>query len=491
MMHVHGKSDSSIVPRKPPNEGRGAPRTEEVVEERELAKGNSVERNRDWAQDQAALQSKLDRIRQAAQEDRKKQFTTLWHHVYEIQHLRAAYFAMRKNAAPGVDGQTWEQYGEDLESNLQDLSARLRRGAYQAKPVRRVYIPKANGQRRPLGIPTLEEKLVQRATAEVLNAIYEVDFLGFSYGFRPGRGPHNALDALYVGITRRKVSWVLDADIRGFYDAVNHEWLVKFVEHRIADQRVVRHIKKWLNAGVMEDGKRMRTAEGTPQGSSVSPILANIYLHYAFDLWVQQWREKRAKGDVIVVRYADDLVVGFQHRTDAERFQEELAERFRRFNLELHPDKTRLIEFGRFAVENRQRRGQGKPETFDFLGFTHICSKKRNGKFTMLRQTVKKRLRMKLHFVKGELRRRLHDSIPEVGRWLGAVVRGHCQYYGVPLNSSAISLFRYRVIQLWYFTLKRRSQKTRLNWERMERLTKRWIPYARITHPYPEQRLCV
>ena len=326
----------------------------------------------------------------------------------------------------------------------------------------------------------------------MLNAIYETDFLGFSYGFRTGRGQHDALDALYAGLLTRKVSWVLDLDIRGFFDSIDHGWLVKFVEHRIADRRVVRLIQKWLDAGVLEDGRRMQVEEGTPQGSSISPLLANIYLHYAFDLWVRAWCRKRARGDMVVVRYADDIVLGFQHRSDAERFWKELIERLRKFRLELHPDKTRLLEFGRFAAENRKRRGEGKPETFDFLGFTHICGKKRsNGMFTVLRQTMRKRWQAKLSEVKAELRRRMHDPIPETGKWLGAVVEGHIRYYGVPMNSFALHLFRFRVARLWYRTLSRRSQNGRVPWDRMGRLIDRWLPTPRICHPYPLRRLGV
>ena len=419
-MDGRGKSDRPIVPKKPPNKGRGAPRLAEAVEERGLAKGNSVQQNRDRAQNRVALQNALDRIRQAARKDRELQFTTLWHHVYDVRRLREAYFSMRRNASAGVDGMTWQQYGQELERNLQDLSDRLRHGAYRAKPVRRVYIPKADGRQRPLGLPTLEDKIVQRATAEVLNSIYETDFLGFSYGFRPGRSQHNALDALSVGITRRKVSWVLDADIRGFYDAVDHDWLVKFVEHRIADRRVVRHIKKWLNAGVMEDGNRIHMKEGTPQGSSVSPILANVYLHYVFDLWIQQWRQKHARGEIIVVRYADDIVVGFQYKSDAEQLLQEMRKRFRKFNLELHPDKTHLLEFGRFASERRRSRGERRPETFDFLGFTHFCSTAhRDGRFVVKRHSNRKRMRRTLASIKDHLRRRRHRPPGETGRWLG------------------------------------------------------------------------
>jgi group II intron reverse transcriptase/maturase len=405
--------------------------------------------------------------------------------------LLEAYVCLKREAAPGVDGVTWRQYGEALEDNLRDLSERLRRGAYRARPVRRAYIAKADGRQRPLGVTVLEDKVVQRATVEVLNAIYEIDFVGFSYGFRPGRSQHDALDALYAGLLTKKVNWVLDADIRGFFDAIDHGWLVKFLEHRIADRRVVRLIQKWLNAGVLEDGKRTWSEQGTPQGGSASPLLANVYLHYVFDLWTQRWRRTEARGEMIVVRYADDFIVGFEHKSDAERFLAELTERFRRFALELHPDKTRRIEFGPFAAANRTRRGQGKPETFDFLGFTHICGKKRNGRFTVLRQTMRKRLQAKLKQVKLQLRRRLHDPVPEVGKWLNSVVRGHVNYYGVPMNGPALSLFRFQVGRLWYRSLKRRSQKTRLNWERMRRLIDRWLPPARICHPYPLRRLGV
>jgi group II intron reverse transcriptase/maturase len=406
--------------------------------------------------------------------------------------LKAAYLALKRDAAPGVDGATWQSYGQGLESNLLDLSARLQRGAYRARPVRRVYIPKADGRQRPLGVTTLEDKIVQRATVAVLNAIYEPDFLGFSYGFRPRRSQHHALDALYAGLLTRKVNWVLDLDIRGFFDAIDHAWLVKFVEHRIADRRVVRLIQKWLNAGVLEDGKRMRVQEGTPQGGSASPLLANIYLHYVFDLWVQAWRKRRAHGDVIVVRFADDIVMGFQSERDARQFLAELAARFRQFNLELHPEKTRLIAFGPFAAEQRRRRGDDKPETFDFLGFTHICATKRsNGRFTVLRQTARKRLQAKLNEVKAELQRRMHDPIPDQGSWLRSVVGGHVRYYGVPMNSPALTLFRFRVGWLWHRALSRRSQTGRVLWDRMRRLIARWLPPAHVCHPYPLRRLGV
>ena len=418
-------------------------------------------------------------------------FTALLHHGYDVEHLRQAYDALKREAAPGIDGETWGHYGEALEENLRDLAGRLARGAYRAKAVKRVYIPKADGRLRPLGIPTLEDKLVQRATAEVLHAIYEADFLDFSYGFRPGRSQHNALDALDVGLLTQKVNWVLDADIRSFFEAIDHGWMVKFVEHRIADRRVVRLIQNWLSAGVLADGTRTWSATGTPQGGSISPLLANVYLHYVFDLWAQRWRKRQAHGAMSVVRYADDVIVGFEHRAEAERFLAELRERMARFGLELHPEKTRLLEFGRYAGERRRRAGQGKPETFNFLGFTHICGETRSGRFTVVRQTIRQRLQAKLREVKAELQRRLHDPIPEVGAWLRQVVSGHTQYYGVPTNSPAIAMFRFQVGELWRRALARRSQTGRVAWERMRRLIQRWLPLARICHPYPLQRLGV
>src|SRR5438094_4492804 len=485
-----GKSDSPVVPEKSPNK-TGQP-VAEGMEGRGLAKGNLPQQNASRTPSRTDASSALERVRQAAGKDKKLRFTALLHHIYNLETLRMAYFSLKKEAAPGVDGKTWRHYGEELERNLQDLSDRLKRGAYRAKPVRRVYIPKADGRQRPLGVTALEDKIVQRATVEVLNAIYETDFLGFSYGFRPGRSPHHALDALYTGLLTKKVNWVLDLDIRGFFDGISHEWLVKFIEHRIADRRVVRLVQKWLNAGVLEDGKHLQVEEGTPQGGSASPLLANVYLHYAFDLWVQAWRRKRARGDVIVVRFADDIVVGFQVKSDAERFWAELTERLRKFALELHPDKTRLLEFGPFAVASRKRRGEGKPETFNFLGFTHICGKKRsNGMFTVLRQTMRKRLQAKLSEVKAELKRRMHDPVPKVGEWLRSVVGGHIRYYGVPMNRPALVLFRFQVGRLWHRALSRRSQNGRVLWDRMYRLIDRWLPPPRVCHPYPLRRLGV
>lgn len=437
------------------------------------------------------LQNSRERIRQAASGDKGLRFTSLWHHVYDTDRLREAYFGLRRDVAPGMDGETWRHYGENLEANLQDLSDRLARGAYRAKPVLRVHIPKGDGHHRPIGIPVLEDKIVQRAVVDVLNCIYETDFVGFSYGFRPKRKAHDALDALTVGISTRKVNWVLDADISGFFDAIDHECLIKFIEHRIADKRVVRHIKKWLNAGVLEDGDLKHVDEGTPQGGSISPLLANVYLHYVLDLWADQWRRKQGRGDVIIVRYADDFVVGFQNRADAEDFVAELQERMSSFNLTLHPGKTRLLEFGRFAASNRKGRGDGKPETFDFLGFTHICGKTRNGRFTVRRQTMRKRMQRKLRELKGELQRRMHLPVREVGKWLRSVLLGYYRYYSVPYNMSSLSAFRYHVIRLWLRTLRRRSQRDRTAWSRMHRLADQWLPRPRILHPFPGQRLRV
>jgi group II intron reverse transcriptase/maturase len=340
-------------------------------------------------------------------------------------------------------------------------------------------------------MPTLEDKIVQRAAVTVLNGVYEEIFHKFSYGFRPKRSPHNALDALYMGLQTRKINWVYDADIQGFFDAIDHEWLIKFIEHRIGDRRVIRHVKKWLKAGVLEDGEWQQTDEGTPQGGSVSPLLANIYLHYALDMWVRRWRRKDAQGDVIIVRYADDFVVGFQHKQEADCFHEALKVRLARFALTLHPTKTRLIEFGRFAARDRDRRGEGKPDTFDFLGFTHICSQTRDGRFTIRRQTMAKRLRAKLRALYEKLKRRRHWKIPDVGNWLGAVVRGHCQYYGVPGNIALLKAFRQAVLRLWQLAIRCRSQRSRGSWSRIYRLAKCWIPYVHITHPYPSARLRV
>lgn len=491
MMHDSGKSDSPVVPRKPPNDA--GPPAQEAVEGRGRAKGHSPQHTLPIGRRAGpGRPSALERVWQAASRDKRMRFTALLHHVYDVDRLRTAYLALKRDAAPGGDGETWQQYGEHLEEHRRDLSGRLRRGAYRAKPVRRAYSPKADGRQRPLGVPVLEDKIVQRATGEVLNAIYETDFLDFSYGVRPGRSQHDARDALYAGLLTKKVTWVLDLDIRGFCDTIDHGWLVKFVEHRIADRRVVRLIQKWLSAGVLEDGTHVRAEEGPPQGGRVSPLLANGYRHYGFDRWGQHWRQTQAQGDLVVVRFADDIGLGFQHRADAERFRRDLGERLATCHLELHPEKTRLIEFGPFAAQNRRRRGGGKPETVDFLGCTHICAKKRSkGRFTVLRQTMRTRLHAKLREVKTELRRRMHRPIREQGAWLRSVVAGHVRYYGVPMNSPARHTFRFQVGRLWMRTLRRRGPRRRLTWARLRRHIDRWLPPARLCHPYPLRRLGV
>ena len=485
VMHDARKSDGPEVPRKSPNKG-GSP-SAEGMEGRGPTKGNANQRTTCRTQRRGSVSSELERVREAAKKDRKARFTALFHHL-TLARLRSCYVALSHKAAAGVDGVTWVQYGERLEENLQDLHARLHRGAYRAQPSRRVFIPKPDGQKRPLGIAVLEDKIVQRAVVEVMNAIYEVDFLGFSYGFRPGRSAHMALDALTVGITRRAVNFVFDADIRDFYGTIDHGWMMKFVEHRIADRRMLRLIQKWLQAGILQEGSWTETTEGVPQGATISCLLANIYLHYAFDQWTQQWRKRHASGQVIVVRYADDVALGFQHEQEAQRYWSELAERLTRFGLALHPDKTRLLRFGVAATKQRESRGEGKPETFDFLGFTHICGKDRTGRFQLRRQTVAKRQRAKLREVKKELARRRHRPIPEQGAWLGSVVRGYAAYHAVPLNFRQVDAFRREVNRYWYRALRRRSQRTRLNWARMQNLIRRWIPPIRITHPWPEPR---
>ena len=486
MMDDRGKSHSSVVPEKSPNKAQAA----EGMEGRGLAKGKTLKHNTLRTQSRDSVHHALERLHEAAK-DRTKRFTALLHHVYAVELLRKSYFDLKREAAPGIDGETWRHYGEQLEERLHDLSRRLKRGAYRAKPARRAYIPKADGRERPIGVMTVEDKIVQRAVTEVLNAIYEQDFIGFSYGFRPGRSAHQALDMLTVGLMTRKVNWVLDADIQKFFDTLDQQWLVTCIERRIGDRRIVRLIQKWLKAGALEEGTWACSEVGTVQGGSVSPLLANIYLHYVFDLWVHHWRKTRARGDVIVIRYADDFIVGFQHRHEAERFLADLRERFARFGLTLHPDKTRILEFGRFARENRSRRGEAKPETFNFLGFTHICGKTRDGRFTVVRRTMRTRLQAKLKEVYEELKRRMHDPVPEQGAYLRSVVRGHIRYYGVPMNAATLLVFRKEVGRLWYQVLRRRSQKHRLTWDRMKRLISRWFPPARVCHPYPLVRVGV
>jgi len=432
--------------------------------------------------------SALDRVREVARREKGAKFPALLHHVTE-ERLRSAFFEVKKKAAPGIDAVKWDSYSGQLDERIADLHGRVHRGAYRAKPSRRVFIPKADGSERPLGIASLEDKLVQRCVADVMNTIYEQDFLGFSYGFRSGRSQHDALDALATGIVRKRVNYVLDADIRGYFDSIDHGWLAKFIEPRISDRRLLRLLQKWLAAGVIERGTWTETLRGSPQGATISPLLANVFLHYVFDLWAQQWRKRSARGDVVVVRYADDTVVGFQYHADALQFLVELRDRMRKFSLELHPEKTRLIAFGRYAAKRRQEQGlRGAPETFDFLGFTHSCSRTRAGKFLLLRRTVRKRMQATLRRVRDELMRRRHLGVPEQGRWIGAVVRGYFAYHAVPTNGRSLAVFQKEVERRWLFALRRRSQRNRLTWRRMQRLADRWIPSPKILHPYPEQR---
>ena len=489
MMHGLEKSDSAIVAVKPANKaGRLAA---EWVEPRAGTKGNTGQPHTRRTQSRGSVSQGLDRVRNAARRRKKEKFTALLHHV-TVDLLRESFLALKRRAAPGVDGVTWEDYEAGLEGNLQDLHARVHSGGYRAQPVRRRFIPKpGSDKQRPLGIAALEDKIVQRALVAVLNAIYEEDFLGFSYGFRPGRSQHDALDALSVAISGTPVNWILDADIRSFFDSVSQEWLVRFLEHRIGDERVIRLVRKWLKAGVLEDGSWSVSESGTPQGAVVSPLLANVYLHYVFDLWVKQWRRREATGNVIVVRYADDIVAGFEHEADARRFWDAMRTRFEQFGLELHGEKTRLLEFGRYAAAGRKRRGLGKPETFTFLGFIFICGRSRRGGFLLQRKTRGDRMRAKLQEIKAQLRERMHDTIPDQGRWLKAVVTGFFAYHAVPTNSRAFAAFRYHVIELWRRTLRRRSQKDGMTWERIAKIAAAWLPSPRILHPWPSERFAV
>ena len=489
MMNGTQKSDSPVVAVKPANKpehlhaGSGA----ESVEQRGGAKGNARQSRTCRTQGRESVFQRLDRVRQAARLRKKERFTALMHLV-DVELVRQSYFWLQKYAAAGVDGMTWHQYGEDLERRLVDLHERLHRNAYRATPSRRQYIPKADGRLRPLGIAAVEDKIVQRAVAEVLNAVFEADFLGFSYGFRPKRNQHQALDALAVGISRTNVNWIVDADIRCFFDTVSHEWLIRFVEHRIGDPRIVRLIGKWLKAGTLEDGKLVASAEGTPQGAVISPLLANIYLHYVFDLWAHQWRQRHAQGNVVIVRYADDIVVGTDKESDARRFVKAMKARLEQFSLALHPEKTRVLEFGRFAAANRAKRGQGKPQTFNFLGFTHISGCDRRGKWLLRRITRRDRSVATLKRIKDDLRRRWHQSIPEQGQWLRKVVQGFFAYHAVPGNFPSLMAFRGHVTDLWRRALKRRGQRDKTTWRRAFKLAAEWLPRARILHPWPTQR---
>jgi len=485
-MHGHGESYNGIVPTKQPNKGGRPPA--EVVEGRPLSEENTPQSNPCRTPSRESGSSGLERVRETARKDGKLKFTALLHHG-TVELLRESYYSLQRQAAPGVDGVTWEEYGRDLEGRLTNLHGRIHRGAYRAQPSRRVWIPKADGRQRPLGIAALEDKVVQHAVGRVLNQIWEEDFLGFSYGFRPGRGPQDALDALWVGVVRKRVNWVLDLDIRSFFDRLQHTWLIQFVEHRVGDRRITRLIRKWLKAGVMEQGQWNETKEGSPQGAVISPVLANLYLHHVLDLWVEPWRKKQACGDVIIVRYADDAVLGFEHGVEAERFLEQLRERLQKFGLELHPEKTRLIEFGRYAAERRKQRGEGKPETFNFLGFTHICgTTHRTGRFTVHRKTIGKRLAAKLKEVHAQLQRRMHARVAGTVQWLQQVVRGYFQYHALPGNWERLRGFRTAILRLWYQVLQRRSQRSRLTWPSFCERFGDLLPPAQILQPYPNVR---
>ena len=488
-MNAQENSDESIVPAKSANNDGTEPALESI-EERDSAKRNDVQADLLRTQNRDNRKSSgLHGVREAARKDSALKFTALLHHV-NVECLREAFFNLKKTAAVGIDQVTWHEYERNVEANIEDLHARIHRGAYRAKPSLRIHIPKPDGRTRPLGIASLEDKIVQQAVVWVLQSIYEQDFVGFSYGFRPGRGSHEALDALYVAITSKKVNWILDADIEGFFDAIDHEWLIKFLEHRIGDPRILRLIRKWLRAGVSEDGEWSQTKLGTPQGAVISPLLANVYLHYVFDLWIQWWR-KQCRGDVVIVRYADDFVVGFEHHDEAKRCLEELQNRFAKFGLKLHKDKTRLIEFGRYAIARRERRGDGRPETFNFLGFTHQCAlTKKNGWFTIHRHSIAKRVRATLAKIKENLHSRRHRPIGENGRWLRSVVQGWLNYHAVPANSQCLGRFIDEVTRIWLATIRRRSQRGSCTWTwgRMQRLARLHLPRPRVIHPYPNQR---
>ena len=497
MMHGGGKSDFAIVAVKPANKAEfsaaersaAEPTVAESVERRAGTEGNADQQSTRRTQSRVSVAQALERIRKVARE-KKERFTALFHHI-SIELLEQSFFQLKEDAAPGVDRLTWTDYESDLGRKLDDLHDRVHRGAYRALPSRRVYIPKPDGRQRPLAVAALEDKIVQRAVVALLNAIYEEDFLGFSYGFRPGRGTHDALDALCVGIHGKKVSFIMDADIQSFFDEINQQWLIRFLEHRIGDRRIIRLIQKWLKAGVMENGVVAVSDRGTGQGTVISPLLANIYLHYTLDLWALRWRRREATGDMIFVRYADDFIVGFQHEGDARRFLDEMRKRLGKFALSLHPEKTRQIEFGRFAAERRQRHRLGKPETFDFLGFTFICGKTRAGKFQIRRKTRPDRMREKLKMIKREMWQRIHLPIPQQGKWLWSVVNGYFNYHAVPTNGQALHVFRHQITDLWRRTLRRRSQKDRMTWERMTQLVNDCLPKPTILHPWPSDRFAV
>lgn len=490
-IHADEKSDASIVPKKSPNKGQASFISEEgaaeAVEGRGAAKGNAGENPADRTPSRETASTGLERVRETAKRDRRLKFTALLHHITPSL-LVESFYDLNKTAAVGVDGVTWRDYENLLYGRVHELHREIHTGAYRAQASRRTYIHKADGKLRPLGIAAIEDKIVQQAVVKVLNAIYEEDFLGFSYGFRQGRGQHDALDAVWMGISTKQIGWILDADISAYFDTIDHEWMLKFLQHRIADKRILRLIKKWLKAGIIEDGKRTAATRGTPQGAVISPLLANLYLHYVLDTWAHHWRKHHAGGDIILIRYADDSVIGFQYEDEAKRFLAALQERLAKFGLTLNPQKTRLIEFGRHAEQRRKNKGLGRPETFDFLGLTHCCGKTRQGKFKILRLTVKKRMRVTLAAIRSKLKEKRHHPIDEVGRWLKSVLRGYFNYFAVPDNLRRLMGFRYEVCRAWRWELGRRSQKGKMTWAKFGRLIEKYLPTPRRVHPYPPAR---
>jgi RNA-directed DNA polymerase len=480
------ESDALVVAKKPGNT-RVTP--VDLVEQRGAANGKIRPTKRMPDSAPGLCAQLVERIGQRAKERKGERFTNLLSHI-KAPLLKKAYERLRKDAATGIDQETWAMFGEQLDERLLDLEDRVQRGSYHPQPVRRVYIPKADGKQRPLGIPAVEDKVVQQAGRMLMEPIYEQgEFEGFSYGFRPGRSQHKALDALAVAIDRKKVNWVLDADIRAFFDTIDHAWMRKFIEHRIGDQRFVRLLMKWLHAGVMEDDELREVKEGTPQGGIISPLLSNVFLHYALDLWACQWRKRHARGEVYIVRYADDFVMGFEFESDARAMRAALAARLASFCLELHPEKTRVIRFGRLARRDCRQDGRTKPETFDFLGFTHICGTSRGGGFQLRRRTARKKREAKLATLQVELKARRHHRVVEQYRWLSAVIRGHVQYYGVPTNLPALKTFRGHLEYAWHHSLQRRSQRAQWTDAERKRFQERYpLPRPRIVHPWPSQR---
>ena len=481
------ESDGVIVPKKLANSGKQRPK--EPMEGRTPTKRNPQENATNRVQDRGFVSNGLERVRQRAEAEKSEAFVNLFH-LLKVPLLREAFYALKRKASPGLDGVSWHQYERGLEARLPELQDELHKGSYRATPAKRTYLIKPDGRKRPLGVQAVEDKVVQMACVMILTEVYEPLFCGFSYGSRPGRRPHDALDALHEGIWRRKINWILDCDIEGFFDQLPHDKLMEILEKRVKDPRLLRLIRKWLRVGWVEAGTRHQATIGTPQGSVISPLLANIFLSEVMDKWTARWRCETAHGDMIAIRYVDDAVFGFQREEDARRFLDELRERLEAYGMKLHPGKTRLIEFGRFAVSNRKERGEGKPDSFDFLGFTHSCGKKRNGQFMVRRKTIAKRMTAKLKAVKEELRKRMHDPLGKTGHWLAGVIRGAINYYAVPGNMKAVRAFYTQVGRLWIQTIRRRSQKAkeRWTWERFYRLQRHWLPRPRLSHPFPSQR---